>query len=272
MNVRYKPLTSDTLGDVVCCPGGLELGGKTFLSDLAHVTEWRQRMIALGMCGVVAYDDGTPRGFVEYMPANVAPVSIIAPGAAILMCYHWARAAADSAEHLVQERRLLERAIADTQDRFTGLATQGWDLPTHFPIGLLEPLGFREVVRHDDIALMWLPFEAGTPEPTLASASYSPRDLASERILSIDAAFSARCPYSLHSEVRLKRAVSQHPLWNRIRLTVHRIDTREQAFACAVLPLDWAWVCFNGEQASLFELPGEKLAEEITRRIERLGP
>jgi hypothetical protein len=271
VHVTYRPLTAKTLGDVVCCPGGLELQGKTFRGDLTQVTGWRRRMIELGLRGVVAYADGAPRGFAEYMPADVAPVAIEAPGAAVLMCYHWAGAKPDDPEHLTQEGQLLERVIEEAQEEFTGLATQGWDTPTHFPIAFLEGLGLREIIRHDHIALMWTPFKEGIPEPTLASAFYSPQDGSSEGTLAIDAAFSARCPYSIHSETRLKCAVAEHSLRDRIQLNVHRIDSREDAVAYAVPPFDWGWVYLNGEEISLFELSGEKLREEIARRIERLS-
>ena len=271
MRVEYRPLGLDTLSDVVCCPGGLELRGKKFRGDLDQVMEWRRRMVGLGMRGVVAYTDEGARGFAEYMPADVAPVPITAPGAATLMCYHWAGTKAEDPEHLAQERELIEHVIKETRGRFSGLSTQGWNAPTHFPISFLEELGFREVARHEHIALLWLPNQHGVDEPTLASAMYVPQDLSSERLLAIDAAFSARCPYSIHSEARLTAAVSEHPLRDRIRLTTHRIDTREDAFAYAVLPLDWSWVYLNGSEISLFGLSGEKLAEEMTRRINALG-
>lgn len=271
MEVHYKQLGVGTLSDVACCPGGLELKGRTFRGNLEQAAEWRRRMIEVGMRGVVAYMGDEPRGFAEYMPAEVAPVPIEASDAAILMCYHWAGTKAEDPEHLTRERELIERVIVETRGRFAGLVTQGWGVPTHFPVALLAELGFREVARNDPIALMWQPYEEGLPEPTLAPAAYSPRDLSSDGILAIDAAFSARCPYSIDSEAHLKETVSDHPLTDRIRLTLRRIDSREDAFAYAVPPFDWGWVHFNGEEVGLFELPGEKLAAAITRRIERLS-
>ncbi len=271
MGVHYEPLSVERLSDVACCPGGLELKGKRFRSDLAETSEWRRRMIGLGMSGVVAYDGDGPRGFAEYMPAEVAPIPIDAPGAAVLMCYHWAGTDAEDPEHLAMERELIGRVIEETRQRFTGLVTQGWDAPTHFPIPFLEELGFREVARNELIALMWNPYRTDAEEPSLAPTAYAPQDLSAERLLAIDAAFSARCPYSLDAEAHLKETVSSHPLRDRIRMTLYRIDAREDAFAYAVEPFDWAWVFFNGEAIGLFEYPGGKLADEITRRIEAMN-
>jgi hypothetical protein len=270
MGVRYRPLGVERLSDVACCPGGAEVKGKKLRGNITETAAWRRRMIELGMRGVVAYDEDGPRGFAEYMPAEVAPVPIDAPGAAVLMCYHWSGTSAEDPEHLAMERELIGRVIEETRPRFTGLVTQGWDVPTHFPIPFLEELGFRETVRHAPIALMWLPYRTDARDPALAPAAYAPRDLSDERLLAIDAAFSARCPYSIDTEAYLKETVSAHPLKERIRMDLRRIDTREDAFASAVAPFDWAWVFFNGEAIGLFEYPGGKLAGEITRRIETM--
>lgn len=271
MGVHYKPLTVERLSDVACCPGGAEVEGKKFRGDITETAEWRRRMIGLGMRGVVAYDEDGPRGFAEYMPAEVAPVPIDAPGAAVLMCYHWSGTGAEDPEHLAMEQELIGRVIEEARPRFTGLVTQGWDVPTHFPIPFLEELGFHETVRHDPIALMWLPYRTDVREPALAPPAYAPRDLSDEGLLAIDAAFSARCPYSISFEVHLKETVSAHPHKDRIRMVLFRIDTREDAFAHAVAPFDWDWAFFNGEAVGLFEYLGGKLAEEITRRIEAMN-
>lgn len=266
--VRYEPLDANRLSDIACCPGGLELEGKSLQGDVSETEAWRRRMIDLGMRGTLAYDVERARGFAEYMPAESAPVPIHAPGAAVLMCYHWAGTQAEDPEHLARERELIERVIDETQTPFTGLVTQGWDVPTHFPISLLEALGFREADRREHIALMWLPFQTGSERPSLAPAAFEPRNLSSEGLLAIDAAFSARCPYSLSTEARLKDIVSEHPSRNRIRPSFHRIDTRDDALAYAVPPFDWGWVFFNGEEVEPFTFPGEKLSAEIARRIE----
>jgi len=271
MHIRYEPLTPKNLADVACCPGGAEVAGKTFRGNLEETIEWRHRMLDLGMRGIVAYDGSVPRGFVEYMPAEAAPVPIEAPGTAVLMCYHWAGTEPDDPEHLERERELIAQVVERARGEVSGLVTQGWDVPTHFPIPLLQDLGFREVIRHGDIALMWLPYEEGNPEPRLAPASYAPRDLSPDGLLAIDAAFTSRCPYSISTEARLKEVISDHPLKDRIRVALRRIDTREDALAYAVAPFDWAWVFFNGEEVALFEFPGEELATEIARRIEALS-
>lgn len=134
-----RRLTDENVGEVICCPGGPELAGKGLQGDLSAVLTWCREMLRLGMQGFVSYHDGLARGFVEYMPAEAAPFPIEAPGAAVLMCYHWVPAVRDDeAGHLAQEQRLVGKAIEAVRGHFSGIATLGWDHPVHFPIPLLE--------------------------------------------------------------------------------------------------------------------------------------
>jgi hypothetical protein len=121
VEVHYKQLGVGTLSDVACCPGGLELKGRTFRGNLEQAAEWHCRMIEVGMRGVVAYMGDEPRGFAEYMPAEVAPVPIEASDAAILMCYHWVGMKAEDPEHLTRERKLIERVIEETRPHYSDL-------------------------------------------------------------------------------------------------------------------------------------------------------
>lgn len=254
MEAQYRPLDTSTLGDLVCGPGGLKLDGKVLLGDLSEVARWHRERLTEGMRGLVAYRDGMPRGFVEIAPAEVAPLPIEAPGAAVLLCFHWAGTDPDDPDHLEQERRMLEAAIAEARRHYTGLAALGWNHPTHYPIPLLTALGFRELERHEPIALLWLAFRKSGPLPRLGPARFSPRDLRRDGLVAVDAAWSSRCLYSLHFA-------------DRISLRTYRIDTRDEAFRLAVSPWDWGWIYVNGTAINPFAFPGERLAQEISRQI-----
>ncbi len=269
MTVEYQPLREADLADLVCCPGGLELAGKEFTGRLDRVTEWHRDRLREGMRGLIAYEEKIPRGFIEYAPADAAPFPIEAPGACVLLCFHWAGTSPEDPRHLAEERRMIEAAIADAQE-FTGMATLGWNHPTHYPITLLRRLGFREVVRDEPIALLWLPFRDGVSDPALARPQFRPRDLRAHGMLAIDQAWSARCPYSVHFAERMRDIVRGHPDRERIDLHQYRIDTRDEAFRLAASPWDWGWTYLNGEEISLFQYGGNKLREEMTRRIASL--
>jgi hypothetical protein len=270
--MELVPLDRDSLRDLVCLPGGLELAGKTFLGELSQVTAWHRKRLEEGMRGFVAYAAGRARGFVETMPAETAPFPIVAPGACVLLCFHWAGTEPDDPLHLAEERRMLEAAISEARRTSSGIATLGWDHPTHYPIRLLAALGFREIVRDEPIALMWLPFRANASPPVLAAARFQPRDLSGVGVLAIDVAWSARCPYSVSFAERLRLVVENHPGQERLSLERYAIDTRGDAFRLAASPWDWGWVYLNGRAVNPFAFPGDSLAAEIARHMPARGP
>ncbi len=267
MEAQRRPLTQATVSDVVCLPGGLELAGKRMLGNLDQVTVWRKCMIARGMRGVVAYADGVPRGFAEFVPEQEAPAPIIAPGAAVLLCYHWAGTDADDPEHLSQEQDLIRATLEAARDEgFSGVATLGWDHPTHFPIALLRELGFQEITRDGTIALLWYPFQEGHPLPRLAEVNHVPQDLSERGMLAVETAYSTRCPYCIRHITRLRRVIDEHPDRARICFTAYPIDTREQAMAVRASPCDWWWTRFNGEEVDNF-LSDEALHDALTQYL-----
>jgi|Deesub1362A_J573_1020465.scaffolds.fasta_scaffold04561_2 hypothetical protein len=273
LDMEVRRLTRETVREIPCCPGGLEVRGKKFKGDISRTVLWREEMLKLGMKGFISYQGGLARGFIEYMPAETAPFPIEAPGAAVLMCYHWIpKEEANEEEHLAQERRLIELVIAEAKGRYTGLATLGWDHPTHFPITMLTELGFRQVERADYIALMWLPFREGAIEPRLAPARFQPQDLSAQGLLAIESAWSSRCPYSIHHAARLEEAIAALPerYRKRVRHFPHLIDTREEALRCSRSPWDWDWLFVGGEEVAIHEFKGEELTQLLTDKAKGL--
>jgi hypothetical protein len=267
MHVEYRPLDEANLTDLVCCPGGLELAGTEFTGRLDRVTEWHRERLREGMRGLIAYAEGEPRGFVEVTPADMAPFPIEAPGACVLLCFHWAGTEPEDPQHLAEERRMIEAAIVDARREFAGMAALGWNHPTHYPIALFLELGFREIARDEPIALLWLPFRQEAPAPALARPRFRPRDLRGRGLLAIDQAWSARCPYSVHFAERMRAVVAAHRDRGRVDLRQYRIDTRDEAFRLAASPWDWGWTYLNGDEISLFQYRGEALRDEIARRV-----
>lgn len=266
-DTTLRSLCRATLPDLVCCPGGRELEGKRFLGDLDVVARWHRDRLSEGLTGVIAYAGERPRGFAELMPAETAPFPIEAPGAAVLLCFHWAGTEPDDPEHLSRERWMLEALLADARRVYDGVAALGWDHPVHFPIHLLAGLGFVELKRHDPVALQWLPFRNGAVLPRLAPSRFVPRDLAAEGRLAIDAAWSARCPYSVSLIERIRSAAAPYVRSELVSFCEYRIDNRDEAFRLATSPWDWGWIYLNGSLINPFAYPGDALGEEIARRL-----
>ncbi len=159
------------------------------------------------------------------------------------MCYHWKTEKENNEEeHLAQEKRLIDLVVEETKDEFAGIATLGWDNPTHFPISFLEEIGFQELERTDYLALMWLPFEEEATPPEIPPSQFEPQDFSSQELLTVESASSNRCPYSIHETTRLTRVIHNLPQEYRtqIRHFSHLIDTHQDALTYSLSPWDWA--------------------------------
>lgn len=266
--IENRRLSEENLKNIVCCPGGLEVKGKEFKGEIERTVTWREEMLELGMRGFVSYMDGVPRGFIEYMPAETAPFPIEAPSAAVLMCYHWVvTKKSDEEEHLAQEKRLIELVIEEAKGEFTGLATLGWDNPIHFPIAMLEELGFQQLERSGYIALMWLPFQAEASTARMLPSHFTPQDLSAQGLLAIESASSSRCPYSIHNAARLEQTIARITNKERIRHFPHLIDTHADTIKWSISPWDWTWLFLNGEEIAMHELKSDVLKRLITDRL-----
>jgi hypothetical protein len=127
--------------------------------------------------------------------------------------------------------------VIETAKRsFSGIATLGWDHPTHFPIEMLEELRFQQLERFGHIASMWLPLQSGAQRPAIPPAEFKPQDLSSQGLLALESASSSRCPYSIHNAARLKRVIDAIPDRERIRHLPHLIDTPEEALRWSISP------------------------------------
>jgi hypothetical protein len=271
--VEDRLLTEENVADTNCCPGGLEVQGKMLTGDITRTLMWRQEMLKQGMKGVVSYHNGVARGFAEYMPAERAPFPIEAPGGGVLMCYHWEPLGkGDQKEHLDQEKRLINLVVAEVRESFTGLATLGWDNAVHFPVVLLEELGFQQLERCGDIALMWLQLKEGAPQPQLAPTTLVPQDLSSQGLLAIESAWSSRCPYSIHNAAKLEQVIARLSEDNRTRIRhfSRSIDTHEDAVRWTIVPWNWEWAFVNGEEVLISHLGSDELERLITDAVATL--
>lgn len=260
--IEYVRLTEDNFTDIICCPGGLEVKDKEFRGELYKTIEWRKEMLKRGMRGFVAYKDGTARGFIEYMPAEVAPFPIEAPGSAVLMCYHYA--AEKEEEHLPIEVEMIERVLDDTRNSYDGLVTLGWENPVHFPIDLLEEIGFETVEQDEYISLMWYDFGKGGTEPKMLCSDYTPKDLSNRGKISVELGYSSRCPYSIHNRATMDEVISELDTDN-IDYIIHRIDTKEEAIRWAISSWNWDWLFINGKEVPGYKMRKEELKEKILK-------
>lgn len=271
MRERKKTVRLDekNFDDIICCPGGAELKRNDLKGPLENTVDWRENMIEKGMKGIIEYEEGEAVGFVEYMPAEDVPLPIIAPGAAVLMCFHWVKPSMSEEEHLNSERELVKKAVEMTSDAFTGMAALAWDHPIHFPISMMKGLGFKEIEKDAHLSLMWYEHEDENVEsPEMIETEFEPRDLSSEGKLAIDQAYSNRCPFSIHNFMKYEKWIQEIDD-TRIEHEIYNIDTREEALKYSVSPWGWEWLFLNGRRIETFRLEKEDMIESVKRELER---
>ncbi|MBS3781462.1 MAG: hypothetical protein KGY66_02905 [Candidatus Thermoplasmatota archaeon] len=267
MNGELKRLSSKNIEDIICCPGGLEVQEKEFLGDLSRTISWREMMVEIGLEGFIFYNEGTPRGFIEYMPAETAPYPIEAPSFAVIMCFHWATLdKEDEEEHHREENEMLNILIKETKHEFKGLAVLAWDHPVHFPVDMFKELGFDVIEKQDYLSLMYLAFDRPSKKPSLLGPNFESRDLSDQGKVAVDVGFSHRCPYSIHHQQKVKRAVKELDT-DDIELKIHEIDTREEAVNYSISPWNWDWVFANGEKVPVHRLEIEEIKDVFREKI-----
>ncbi len=245
----YVPLNGDNVEDIICCPGGTEVKNKAFKGDISPVLRWKRDMVSMGMEGVIQYCNDVPVGFAEYMPTDKAPMPLEGSGTCTLICFHWKNC--DDRKHLDMELELLRHTIEMCKGDYEGMAALAWDHPVHFPISMMEKLGFVTLDKQEYIQLMWLPFKDGAEEPGFVDSTYIPVKESSSREVIIEQGYSNRCPYSIHNANRVKGIVEEIGR-ERVEYHLHTIDTREEAIRFAVSPWSWDWLYVNGKASELF--------------------
>jgi len=266
---EFKQLNYKNIEDIICCPGGLEVKGKDFPGGLSKTISWREMMLDVGLEGFVVYKDETPRGFIEYMPAETAPIPIEAPSSAVIMCFHWATLdEKDEEEHHREEKEMLRILIEETEDEFEGLVVLGWDHDVHFPIDMFKELGFEVIDKQDYISLMYLASDGSSNKPSLLGPNFEPRDLSDKGKVAVDVGFSHRCPYSIHHKTKVQKAVDELNL-GEIELKIYKIDNREEAVKYSISPWDWDWVFANGEKIPVHRLKVEEIKEVFLEKTDQ---
>ncbi len=265
--IQILPLTESNVDDVICSPGGLEVKNKDMKGNLYETVLWRKRMIENGMGGYIFYKGETPNGFIEYIPAESSPFPIEAPGSAVLMCFHWA--STEEEPHLETEKEMIEMVIEDIYDNYDGLVAFGWNNPEHFPIEMLEELGFEPVESEKLTKLMWLPLKDGASRPYILDTGVQVEGDSDEGKLHIISTYSNRCPYSIHNGVKVKEAIEEIDD-DRIEFIQQTIDSQEEAIEWADDPGNWEYLMVNGEEVNIFDRSKDEIIEIIEEKLSEL--
>ncbi len=177
-----------------------------FASANAQRNAWIDTMFGKGLRGWVAFDDGKPAGYVEYLPIEHAPFPVSGKNAAFLTCL-WVLPAY---EHLGVGGSLLAACLGDSPQGVATIAYRG----QHKPADFYEHFGFRRVDEHAEMILL----VQGNPKVELLRAYY--RAHADADRLQVDVLYNPECPWSTHTAERVISTVKNHPAFDQMNLWI----------------------------------------------------
>ncbi|MCL4488133.1 MAG: GNAT family N-acetyltransferase [Chloroflexi bacterium] len=177
-----------------------------FASANAKRERWWDEMFTKGLRGWIAFDDGAPVGFIEYLPIEVAPFPVAGENAHYITCL-WVL---PEYERQHAGRSLLAACLGDSPSGVATIAYEG----THKPASFFKHLGFRQVDQVGDSVLL----VHGQATVELERAHYQAHENAQR--LAVDVLFNPECPWSVRTAERVIAAVDNHPARAEIDLWV----------------------------------------------------
>lgn len=216
-----------------------------FASANAQRNNWLDAMFSKGLRGWIAFDNGKPAGYVEYLPIEEAPFPVVGENAAFLTCL-WVL---PTAEHLGVGGSLLAACVGDSPRGVATIAHRGQRKPAEF----YEHFGFRRIDEHDGAILML----NGDPRVQLQRTFYRAHEDADR--LRVDVLFNPECPWSTRTAERVISLVKDHPAHDQIDLWVGN------AWECGAHMGLQGGIFFNGVRP--FATPPSD--EDISMAIER---
>ncbi len=239
--MKYEFLTRANVGALhtLCTSNKPE-----FASANAKRERWWDEMFTRGLRGWIAFDDGAPVGYVEYLPIEVAPFPVTGENANYLTCL-WVL---PEYERHGAGGNLLAACVGDSPRGVATMAHEG----AHKPASFFERFDFRQVDRVDTSILL----VHGPATVRLERTHYRAHEDAQR--LAVDVLFNPECPWSVRTAERVIAAVEKHPARSEIDLWVG------DAWASGAHLGLWGGVYFNG--AAAFTVPPDN--KEIEQAIE----
>lgn len=182
-------------------------------------------MIPKGLGAKIAFREGSPAGFVEFLPIEVAPAPVKGKGILFITDIH-INDDDDGGSVDFQGKGLGRKLIASVeayarQKRFNALATLALD-GTWMPAAFYEKLGFSAVDSAGDMRLLWKPF-AECSHPELWPGDFQPT--IGRGVVHIDLVHSSQCWGMILQAVMWKRISEQYQ--GKVVVEDHLTDERE---------------------------------------------
>lgn len=249
MSIEVRDLDDETMDVYLCCGTSPRkcVGKEVKL-------RWTRRMQDKGLGATIAYCDGWPAGFVNYMPVEVAPCPIKGTGSLFVMCIHVNDA--DDDRGVNHEGKGVGRALVAAVEshakagRFSGVTTLAKD-EDHMPAAFWRKLGYDLVEQDGVVCLMCKHLVEDAQPPSLWRGDFMPS--VQEDVVHVDVLYCSFCGFHTH----IKKIASEYP---KVAFHEHAVDDRQ------TMDID----CINGH-ISLFvdgkRGPNWPAGEEEWRRL-----
>lgn len=182
---------------------------------------WTRQMQGKGLGAKIAYRDGSPAGFVSYMPVEVAPSPIEGTGSLFVMCIHVNDA--DDDRGVNHERKGVGRALVAAVEShaeeagFCGVSTLA-KTESHMPEAFWKRLGYNRVEQDGVVCLMWKPLAADAQPPSLWRGNFVP--VVEQNVVHVHYLYCSFCGYS----TAIMDIASEYP---NVAYHEHAVDGRE---------------------------------------------
>jgi len=186
--------------------------------------KWAEDTFAKGLGAKIAFDDGYPAGFAEFLPIKVAPAPVQGEGLLFISDIHVNDD--DDGGKIDYQGKGLGRALVQSIETHArehgskGLATLALDGPW-MPAAFYERLGFAIVDRVGPMRLLWKPFSESAP-PQLRKGNFKPT--VGENVVHIDLIYSSQCWGMVLQAQTWRRIAAEHP--GRVVVHEHLADDR----------------------------------------------
>lgn len=177
-----------------------------FAAANAKREQWLDEMFRQGLRGWVAYQDGVPAGYVEYLPVEVAPFPVVGQNSRFLTCL-WVL---PKFKHLGIGGSLLAACLGDSPQ---GVVTYAYR-SEHKPVDFFLRFGFREVEQFDGASLLTY----GNPQVELQHTYYQAHE--SNDKVAVDVLYNPECPWSTRTAERFVDTLKAHPAFTEVNLWV----------------------------------------------------
>ncbi len=202
--MEIRPLTEENLDDIVY-PCICEDSTTQFAAGKEARRSWIKQWLNKGYEGQIAYEQGSPVGFVDYLPIEYTPDPIRGEGLFFLNCIYVIRACQGRGFG----KALLSAAEREAKRTKKGMAVTAFDHEHWFmPASYFIKAGYEEVDRRAELVLLTKTFKQ-VSSPFFLEQGYKPQ-LTRGKVV-VDVFWSGRCPHNPIAVDRVKKICGEFP-------------------------------------------------------------